>query len=83
MKLFITKYALTEGIQEFEGEITDTSLSMVMVPAGNRRLSQFFHGEGREWHRTRESAVARALVMRQNKIVSLNKKIKKLIDMKF
>lgn len=39
--------------------------------------------EGRQWHRTREAAVARALEMREAKIASLERQIAKLRKMEF
>lgn len=81
MKAYITKYALTLGVQEIEGEISKTCSSMFTVPhiSWNRN----FHREGRDWHRTREAAVKRAEMMRLNKIASLKKSIVKLKSLEF
>ena len=76
MKVWITKYALTQGI--FEKECQYRGDGMIMD-----ELNTCYHGEGKDWHRTKESAVKRAEEMRQKKIQSLQKKIKKLEDMKF
>lgn len=46
-------------------------------------LSQYAHGEGREWHRTLEGARKRAEIMRMAKIANLKKQIAKLEKLKF
>lgn len=90
MKVFITKYALTEGIQEMEAEdcskeVENHKDKMIMVK-GNASEDKwicdtYYHGN--DWHTTREAAVAHAEEMRKKKIVSLQKSIKKLQAMKF
>ena len=82
MKVWITKYALTLGIQRMEVEECDSSPSMVATKKGGWNR-QYFHGEGREWHRTEDSAIARAEKMRLAKIESLRKSIKKLESLSF
>lgn len=79
MKAFITKYALTEGILEKEGEINPQARSMFC--AENETFG-YFHGEGKDWHRTREGALKRAESMRLAKIASLKKQISKLEALK-
>lgn len=76
MKIWNSKYALTEGLIEQEGEEVGDS----MVQVGS---SQYLHGEGKEWHRTRESAAARAEVMRKAKIASVRKQLARLEAMRF
>ncbi len=74
MKAYSTKYALTFGIEEINGKVI---------------LGSYFeygdHGflGPKDWHRTRESAVARAEEMRAAKIASLRKQIAKLEAMRF
>lgn len=46
MKIWNSKYALTEGLIEQEGEEVGDS----MVKVGSL---QYLHGEGKEWHRPR------------------------------
>ena len=80
--VWITKYALTEGIQETDAEhCISVSKRMIVCPG----LGPFavFHREGGEWHRTRESAVAKADKMRLDRIRSLKKSIKKLEALTF
>lgn len=76
MKIWNSKYALTEGLIEQEGEEVGDS----MVKVGSL---QYLHGEGKEWHRTRESAAARAEVMRKAKIASVRKQLARLEALRF
>jgi hypothetical protein len=76
MKIWNSKYALTEGLIEQECEGVDSST----VRVGSMR---YLYGEGKEWHRTRESASARAEVMRKAKIASLRKQLARLEALRF
>lgn len=78
MKVWITNYALTKGILEKEA----TECGDGMINTGEK-LGNFFHGEGDEWHRTKESAIKKAEEMRLKKIASLKNQIVKLEKMKF
>jgi len=82
MKVWITKYALTLGIFEIEAEACVTNDDLISYRALGC-MTQYFHGEGKEWHRTREAAVAKAEGMVDQKLQSLRKQIKKLEAMKF
>lgn len=78
MKVWITKYALTSGILEREAEVcTDSTISV----KGTGYCTVCFHGN--EWHKSRESAIAKAEEMRKKKIASLKKQIEKLEKMEF
>lgn len=79
MKVWITKYALTKGILQEEGETFKGNPNYLMV----KGYYSDFYGEGNEWHRTKESAIKKAEEMRQKKIASLKKQIEKLEKMKF
>lgn len=82
MKVWITKYALTQGIYEAEVEQSKSSPSMV----SQRRANTYdicYHGEGKDWHRTPEAARAKATKMVEDKIKSLKKQLKKLENMVF
>ena len=79
MKVWITKYALTTGIYEIEAEITENGSAYDM----HASLPTFYHKEGKDWHRTKESAIKKAEEMRQKKIESLKKQIEKLEEMRF
>lgn len=80
MKVWITKYALTKGIIEADGELTSSDSVSIL----NRGLSLpthwFYKGD---WHSNMQSAIMRAEEMRQKKIESLKKQIKKLERMRF
>lgn len=54
MKVWVTRYALTKGI--YEADVKDFGDGIVMEPGAYTYL----HGEGRDWHRTKDEAVARA-----------------------
>jgi hypothetical protein len=83
MKAYITKYALTVGIMDAEAEQSSVAPSMVTWTYRNGWNKGAAHGEGKDWHRTKEAAVARAEQMRLAKIVSLKKSIKKLESLNF
>ena len=80
MKVWITKYALTKGVIETDGELTSSDSVSVL----NRDLSLpthwFYKGD---WHSDEQSAIKKAEEMRQKKIESLKKQIKKLEEMRF
>ena len=82
MKVYITKYALTKGIEEKEVEIC-SDIDENMVKVIGVRFSECYFGEGNQWHRTLQSAIKRAEEMRIKKINSLKKQITKLENMKF
>lgn len=77
MKIWSTKYCLTMGI--LEHEVKDVGDGLVRVA----NTVQYLHGEGREWHRTYESAIARAEQMRRKKILALQKQIERLHALRF
>lgn len=79
-KVYITKYALTKGVIEKDGEIADY---------GNGHVRAFVHGDyssygiGSEAFYTKEEALKNAEERRIKKIESLKKQIKKLENLKF
>jgi hypothetical protein len=76
MKIFCTRWCLTAGIEEMEAEsVPQNGMVTVKRPNGG---SLYIHGEGRDWHRTREQAVARANVVRVKKIAAVKKQLAKL-----
>jgi hypothetical protein len=80
VKVWITKCALTKGIQQKEGSVSETNKES-FSEVGNSWFS--YWGNGREWHTTKESAIAKAEEMRVKKIASLKKQIAKLEKLKF
>lgn len=85
MKVWITKWALTQGI--FEAEVVSECLlsdpTRNTISAYYQGIPLFFYGRGREWHETKESAIKKAKKMRKKKIASLKMQIEKLENMKF
>lgn len=87
MKVWITKYALTQGIEEID---SNQVKEFKMTDAGYlcfRRNEKYSYTielySQKEWHRTKESAIKKAEEMRQKKIESLKKQIKKFEEMRF
>lgn len=78
MKVWITKYALTQNIYAIDAQECHIPS---MVSGGG--LFENYHGEGREWHRTKNSALARAEEMRTKAIASHQKSIAKLEKLVF
>jgi hypothetical protein len=84
MVVWITKYALTDGIREIEAEISKTSQNMITHHASDSGRSWMMtHFHGNDWHRTKELAVERAEEMRQEALASAKKRITKLEGMTF
>lgn len=77
--VWITKYALTTGTFTAETENIDSDDGMVNVKEGNRCLL-YFKGQ---WSPTKEGAMVQAQEMRDRKLVSLRKQIKKLEKLNF
>ena len=78
--VWITKYALTAGITGEKAKSVYPHEGMIEVPG---EWFKYFHGEGKEWHRTREGAVKRAEEMRARKIASLKKQLIKIEALTF
>lgn len=76
MKVFITKYVLTTGkIFQIDAQLMDSG----MVKCNNpQRYSEYYYGEGNEWHRTPEAALVKAEEMRAKKLVALERSRKKI-----
>lgn len=81
MKIYSTKFLFTHGIVECDADISyGTAITNKTKDCG---YTMYLHGEGKEWHRTKESAIKRAEEMRIRKIKSLNKKINEITKMVF
>lgn len=74
---FITKYALTVGIQR---KRLQSTFSPSMVTEADNILSSYHHGE---WHRTWDAALVQAEKMRTAKLASLTKSRAKIEALKF
>lgn len=79
--VWVTKYALTKGILLANGYIYGSMFVWRDNIAGS--FEQSAHGEGGDWHRTEDAALDRASAMREAKIRSLNKSLKKIETMQF
>lgn len=78
--VWITKYALTQGIQKKTAEgCFDTSPTMISVRGGY--APEFYHNN--DWHRTEADAINRALEMQANKLSSIEKQRKRIASLKF
>ena len=80
-KVWVTKYALTQGIFSMEGKVSKDTPSVVAQV--NVKYPFVFALKGVDWHETLEEAVDQAEKMRLKKIKSLQKQIKKLENIKF
>lgn len=76
---YITKYALTQGIQNFDVE-DRFDISPDMVRHGSDASAYFHKGE---WWRSYDEARHRAEAMRKAKIASLRKQIARLEGLTF
>ena len=78
MKVWITKYALTDGIIETDAEVG--GFDTITATWDNGTRCDNFKGE--EWWSRKENAIQKAEEMRQKKIASLKKQIEKLERMR-
>jgi hypothetical protein len=85
MKVWITKYALTKGILEAEAieELSDRPAGVNTIEAYGGNGRELFYGEGKEWHESKESAIAKAEEMRVKAIANHRKSIAKLEKTRF
>lgn len=79
-KVYSTKYVLTQGIEEVEGKELEREMFEYTIKG---RYATLLHGEGKEWHRTLDSAKKRAEQIRDKKIKSLEKQINKIKSLSF
>jgi len=81
-KAYITKYALTNGIELVDAELCfDISPTIIMYRHDGNESTTYAHHK--EWHRTLDAALERAEEMRSAKIKALKKQIIKLENIKF
>jgi len=79
MKVYVTKWCLTQGILELEVELSQKFPDMVS-PVDRKWMASFHNGE---WYETFDAAAGRADQARVRKITSLKKQIAKLGAMRF
>lgn len=77
MKVWVTKYALTTGIEEYEAEPCNDRMIKIR---GEWSYVYFHFGH---WHTDRSAAVAKAEDMRRRRIAALHKQLARLDAMKF
>lgn len=83
MRVWITKYALTEGIIEAEAQTWVGTESIIELIRPDGSISSiYYHGKGKEWHESLENAIKKFDNMRSKKLLSLHKQVHKLMDMK-
>lgn len=85
MKVWITKYALTDGIIEAQ-QITGATYEgkeYAFFVDGNGQYNADFYIPYEELFWDKNSAIVKAEEMRQKKIASLKKQIEKLEEMRF
>lgn len=78
MILYITKNALTKGIETKEGARINDKVASVNHSNNNSQL--FFKPD---WHVTRDEAIQQANRMKKIKIENLNKQINRIESLKF
>ena len=76
MKIFVTKYALTAGIQEREAMIVKEG----MAKLDGKYVDYVYKPQ---WHLTKHEAILQAEKMRLKKIESLKRQLGKLLNLKF
>ena len=76
---YSTKYAMTKGIEQIDGEVNGINRNCVEYKIDNYTL--YLWGEEKDWHRSLESATKRAEEMRLKKISSLEKLLDKFKKM--
>ena len=81
IRVWISKYALTKGV--FEETVDQDEDHPTLVSVVGVRYSTYYHGNGKDWHMTKELAVKRAEKMRAAKISSLTKQIAKIKAIEF
>ena len=81
-KIFVTKYALTDGIEEVEMDVTLNDTHFKKKCYGKYKgFSQGFYND--DFHLTKEDALKDAEKRRKKKIESFKKQIAKLEQMSF
>lgn len=78
---YITRYALSDGIRVETVELSRSTSTCIHVLRDGRDTNQYFYGK--DWHRTKEEAAARAEEMRLKKIKSIKAQLAKLEKLKF
>jgi hypothetical protein len=79
MRIWVTKWALTAGVMEHEAIECPGFPGMVEVPPTEPGTMKYtLHGEGKEWHRTEQDAIRKAIEMGDKKIAAIKRQIKRI-----
>ena len=81
MKVWITKYALTEGVYSSEAAACSSPHMIVIKGDSINKSDQYFHRG--EWFESLSGAFYAVDAMRQRKIQSLRKQIARLEELSF
>jgi len=73
-----TKYWESLGIQQIEAVVCK-NVDNAMIKATDQSHG-YYHGEGREWHRTEEAAKLRVKELAKKKLISIAKKRAKILE---
>ena len=76
-EVWVSKYALTDGIRHHENVKRSLDAPDMIVVEISPRGTIYFHGEGKNWHLTPYAAKVRAKEMAEKKVASLKKQMKK------
>lgn len=79
MKVYVTKFTLTQGILEKEAELC-SSVSEKMIKVEGK-YTEYFHKPF--WYESKEDAINHAEKMKEVQIKSLEKRLEKLKKIKF
>jgi hypothetical protein len=83
MKYYITRYALTSGIEIVDAEISNVSSNMISNKSDTSSYRRPFYFHKPFWHETYKEALKHAEVMRIKKIISLKKQLAKYENLTF
>jgi hypothetical protein len=78
IKVWNTKWALTQGVLEVEGYDLTKGMFEVLGDGTLSHMNYYLHGEGRDWHRTEYDALDYAAKLADKKIAALKNQIKKI-----
>lgn len=78
IKVWNTKWALTQGVLEVEGYDLEKGMFQVLGDGTLSHMHYYLHGEGRDWHRTEYDALDYAAKLADKKIAALKNQIKKI-----
>jgi hypothetical protein len=75
MRVYVTKYALTEGVRVVDAEITTTSATMICYRIGDN-YDDYAHAG--DWFTNAEEAAQQVQKLREKQVASLQKRLDKM-----